>query len=43
LIHDAYRRDQMVNLLVIDDPGYQWYRRNRFRIDPLSKRANLQQ
>ncbi|CAF4790923.1 unnamed protein product, partial [Rotaria sp. Silwood2] len=30
-----------VSLLVIDDIGYQWYKRNHFRIDPLSQRANV--
>ncbi|CAF3177363.1 unnamed protein product [Rotaria sp. Silwood2] len=41
LIHDSYRRDGEVSLLVIDDVGYQWYKRNHFRIDPLSQRANV--
>jgi C-terminal processing protease CtpA/Prc len=41
LINDSYRRDDEVSLLVIDDYGYQWYKRNHFRIDPLSQRANV--
>lgn len=41
LINDSYRRDGEVSLLVIDDIGYQWYKRNHFRIDPLSQRANI--
>jgi len=41
LINDSYRRDGEVSLLVIDDFGYQWYKRNHFRIDPLSQRANI--
>jgi hypothetical protein len=41
LINDSYRRDGEVSLLVIDDNGYQWYKRNHFRIDPLSQRANI--
>lgn len=41
LIDDSYRRDNEVSLLVIDDIGYQWYKRNHFRIDPLSQRANI--
>ncbi|CAF3566014.1 unnamed protein product [Rotaria sp. Silwood1] len=41
LINDSYRRDDGVSLLVIDDIGYQWYKRNHFRIDPLSQKANV--
>lgn len=41
LINDSYRRDGEVSLLVIDDTGYQWYKRNHYRIDPLSQRANI--
>ncbi|CAF3266956.1 unnamed protein product [Rotaria socialis] len=41
LINDSYRRDGEVSLLVIDDIGYQWYKRNHYRIDPLSQRANV--
>ncbi|UJR14959.1 hypothetical protein I4U23_001938 [Adineta vaga] len=39
LINESYRRDGEVCVLVIDDYGYQWYKRNHFRIDPLSQRA----
>lgn len=41
LISDTYRRDGEVSILVIDDNGYQWYKRNHYRIDPLSQRANI--
>lgn len=41
LINDTYRRDGEIGLLVIDDNGYQWYKRNHYRIDPLSQRANI--
>lgn len=41
LVDESYLRDGEVCLLVIDDPGYQWYKRNHFRIDPLSQRANV--
>lgn len=41
LINDSYRRDDEVSLLLIDEAGYQWYKRNHFRIDPLSQRANI--
>ena len=41
LINDSYVRDNEVCLLVIDDSGYQWYKRNHYRIDPLSQRANV--
>ncbi|CAF1230905.1 unnamed protein product [Rotaria sordida] len=41
LMNDSYRRDGEVSLLVIDDMGYQWYKRNHYRIDPLSQRANV--
>jgi hypothetical protein len=41
LINDSYYRDGETSLLVIDDYGYQWYKRHHFRIDPLSQRANV--
>ncbi|CAF3311736.1 unnamed protein product [Rotaria socialis] len=41
LIHSRYRRDQRIELLVIDNDGYQWYQNRKYPIDPTSKKANI--
>ncbi|CAF2073834.1 unnamed protein product [Rotaria magnacalcarata] len=43
LIHERYRRDQRIKLLVIDTDGYQWYKNRKYPIDPKSKTANIVQ
>ncbi|CAF1164166.1 unnamed protein product [Rotaria sordida] len=41
LIHDKYRKDQQIELLVIDDSGYRWYKNRPYPIDPSAKKANV--
>ncbi|CAF4357969.1 unnamed protein product [Rotaria sp. Silwood2] len=41
LIRESYRKNQKIELLVIDDDGYQWYKNRQYPIDPLSTRASV--
>ncbi|CAF1169404.1 unnamed protein product, partial [Didymodactylos carnosus] len=42
LIDTSYNRDGELNLLVIDDEGYQWYKQNRLKFDPKSPYSNIE-
>jgi hypothetical protein len=43
LINNTYQNDKKIQLLVIDESGYQWYKQHQYTFNPLSSEANLTQ
>jgi C-terminal processing protease CtpA/Prc len=41
LIDDTYRNDQQIQLLIIDDNGYQWYKKRQHPFDSLLLKDNI--
>lgn len=41
LIHDRYRQDHFIKLLVIDNDGYQWYKNRKYPINSSSTTPNI--
>ena len=40
-VYAAYRRNRRIELLVVDEDGYEWYKERNYRIDPTAREAKV--